>query len=29
MHQKAGQLMAFDPSTPDREAQKALQVRLC
>ena len=23
MRQKAGQLMAFDPSTPDREAQKA------
>ncbi|WP_164987691.1 hypothetical protein [Bradyrhizobium betae] len=21
--------LAFDPSTPDREAQKALQVRLC
>jgi hypothetical protein len=29
MRQKAGQLMAFDPSTPDREAQKALKVRLC
>lgn len=29
MRQKAGQLMAFDLSTPDREAQKALQVRLC
>jgi pyruvate-formate lyase len=29
MRQKAGQLMAFDPSTPGREAQKALQVRLC
>ena len=27
MRQKAGQLMAFDPSTPDREAQKAPQVR--
>ncbi|MCK1345268.1 MULTISPECIES: hypothetical protein [unclassified Bradyrhizobium] len=29
MRQKAGQLMAFDPSTPHREAQKELQVRQC
>jgi hypothetical protein len=28
MRQKAEQLMALDPSTADREAQKALQVRL-
>ncbi len=28
MTQKAGQLMASGPSTPDREAQKALQARL-
>ncbi|WP_152621664.1 hypothetical protein [Bradyrhizobium japonicum] len=29
MRQKAGQLMAFDPSTPDREAQRAPQVHRC
>jgi hypothetical protein len=29
MRQKAGRLMAFDPSTPDREAQKVPRVRLC
>src|SRR5260370_29879012 len=29
MRQKAGRLMAFDPSTPDREAQRAPQVRRC
>ncbi|MCA6104070.1 hypothetical protein [Bradyrhizobium australafricanum] len=29
MRQKAGQLMAFDPSTPDREAQQAPQVHRC
>jgi len=29
MRQKAGQLMAFDPSTPDREVQRAPQGRQC
>jgi len=29
MRQKAGRLMAFDPSRPDREAQKAPRVRRC
>ena len=29
MRQKAGRLMAFDPSTPDREAQKAPQAHRC
>jgi hypothetical protein len=29
MRQKAGQLMAFDPSTSDREVQRAPQVRRC
>src|ERR1700738_174716 len=29
MRQKAGQLMAFDPSTPDREVQRAPQARQC
>jgi hypothetical protein len=29
MRQKAGQLRAFDPSTPTREAQRAPQVRQC
>src|SRR5262245_32228861 len=29
MRQKAGQLMAFDPSTPNREAQRVPQVRQC
>jgi len=29
MRQKAGRLMAFDPSTPDRAAQRAPQVPRC
>jgi len=29
MRQKAGQLMALDPSTPDREAHKARRVHRC
>ena len=29
MRQKAGRLMAFDPSTPDREVRRAPKVRRC